>query len=98
MTIICSISNKVINGLHTTTFSAANSVGNAKYKNSKGTFKYHKVVELFRSRWSIPVKSLREFSQDYLNGKNTLLDYVPFRGKYKVDIQAMKTYLDFLDK
>ena len=98
MSIICTISNKIINGSATTTFSANNSVDNAKYKNSKGIFKYHKVVELFRSRWKIPVKSLREFSQDYLNGKTTLLDYVPFRGKYKVDIQAMKTYLDFLDK
>jgi len=98
MTIICTISNKVISGSLNTTFSANNSFADAKYKTSNGIYKYHKVVELFRSKWKIPVKALREFSQNYLNGKNTLLDYVPFRGTYKIEINAMKSYLDFLDK
>ena len=97
MTIICTISNKVISGSVNTTFSADNSVENAKYKTNNGIFKYHKVVELFRSRWSIPVKLLREFSQNYLKGKNTLLDIVPFRGLHHIDINALKNYTKFLD-
>ena len=94
---ICRISGKVISGASTTTFSSANSFMNAKYEKSKGIYKYHKVVELFRSRWKIPVKALREFTQNYLNGKNTLFDYVPFRGKYKIEIDAMNNYLKFLN-